>query len=290
MKKIFVFGFLLAVAWTLVACSVEEDEREVDVMTIGTSGATRPTETTGAPESSRPATTTEPVVTTTLEITRAHDFEVIQFAEIDWLVLDEKDGKKLLLSDRFLESRPYYKSESDEDAWGSDFTNWEDSCLREYLNGEFYNSFSKEDKARIVKVTNQNPKNKWTQIINDTDRSQLDGWGEDGNMQYNVGSGKSTEDFVFVLNIEEVLKYFGDSGKAHTWTVSDYVWIDDEFNERRMAYGIHGEPARWWLRSPGAFGGGGTTVLENGQIDLINVDSGKLAPNGVRPAMWVTSS
>lgn len=71
--------------------------------------------------------------------------DIMQFGGYDWLVLDVQDGKALVISSKILSKRQYHALLTD--------IAWEDCDLRKYLNGEFYNSFSAEDMARIAETT-----------------------------------------------------------------------------------------------------------------------------------------
>ncbi len=65
--------------------------------------------------------------------------------DIEWIVLDKKYGKVLLLSKYCLDFRPY-----DEDGKGG----WENCSLRGWLNKEFFEDpFSEEEQAQICKTT-----------------------------------------------------------------------------------------------------------------------------------------
>ncbi|MCL2698664.1 MAG: DUF6273 domain-containing protein, partial [Oscillospiraceae bacterium] len=105
----------------------------------------------------------------------------IIFGGYDWRVLEVKDGRALLLSDKVLELRPYHNT----------FANitWADSDIRTYLNGEFFNSFSATDRARIVQMSNTNPDNPW----------------------FGTAGGANTQDRIFLLSLDELVRYFGDA-------------------------------------------------------------------------------
>ncbi|MDR0223211.1 MAG: DUF6273 domain-containing protein, partial [Oscillospiraceae bacterium] len=135
----------------------------------------------------------------------------IKFGEYDWRVLDVKDGKALILTDTVIEKRAY----SDQSA------TWETCDLCAYLNGEFYNSFGKSDKARVVKTKVKNKDNPW----------------------YGTSGGKDTEDYIFLLSLEEVVKYFGDSGQLSDRPSGAY-FIRDDYDRARMVSPWSG----WWLR------------------------------------------
>lgn len=120
--------------------------------------------------------------------------------------------------------------------------------MRTYLNGEFYNSFSDADRERIIKVTNQNNDNPW----------------------YGTSGGNPTTDKVFLLSIDEVVKYFGDSGQREnrvkstdfSWCDDEYwPWLNDQYDINRRAVDDSVMVANWRLRSPGA---NGRLVANNG--------------------------
>ena len=182
--------------------------------------------------------------------------DIITFGGHEWLVLDIEGGRALVVSKDILEAREYHDSYTE--------VTWSNCSLRAYLNGEFYNSFSATDKARIVEVTNANEDNQW----------------------FGTNGGDDTQDKIFLLSITEVVKYFGDSGQLAN-RPSDDVWIDDQYNQNRIAT-FNGEASWWWLRSPGVDGGTASRVEYGGYIILYGyfVD---IAYGGVRPALWLKS-
>lgn len=125
-------------------------------------------------------------------------FSKVEFGGASWYVLDKKDGKTLLLSEKIIEKRTY------SDAPGA--VTWETSALRGYLNGEYLNGFSAADREKICEVTNANRPNG----------------------KYAVSGGADTLDRVFLLSLEEAEVYLGgfadvliaktaDSGAAFWW-------------------------------------------------------------------------
>jgi hypothetical protein len=205
--------------------------------------------------------------------------DIIKFGGYDWRVLDVQDGKALLITENIIRHRDYNYNKFDT-------VTWADCELRQYLNGEFCNSFNEEDRARIIRVTNQNPDNPW--------------YGTDG--------GDDTQDYIFPLSIEEVVKYFGDSGQLNNRPIGDdrYEWlaetplwyIHDEYDDNRKASYVDGvenygnEFGAWWLRTPGWNGTlpAGTAFV--GYVGGIQVDgnfSGDALAyvGGVRPALWI---
>ena len=106
-----------------------------------------------------------------------------KFAGIDWRVLDIQGNKALLISKEVLEKRPYNDEYKD--------ITWEKCTLRGYLNGEFYNKLGAA-KSAIAETRNANPNNPW----------------------YGTTGGNATIDKVFLLSLEEVCSYFGNSAAS----------------------------------------------------------------------------
>jgi hypothetical protein len=194
--------------------------------------------------------------------------ETLEFGGYEWRVLEVSNGKALLLSEYILEERKYHNE------W-TEIT-WADCDLRSYLNGEFYNSFGEGEKARIAQTRVSNKDNQWE----------------------GTPGGDDTDDYVFLLSIEEVVQYFGDSGQlsdrpTNEWGEGAYS-INDDYNERRIAYDRDGNVSSWCLRSPGLLGDGVTEIGSGGGIIIADpygyAGGMSLVGNsyGLRPAMWVT--
>lgn len=66
---------------------------------------------------------------------------------------------------------------------------WETSSLRKYLNNDFLNSFTNNQKNRIITTINKNNGDRW----------------------YYLGDGQDTEDKIFILSLEKMVRpYFND--------------------------------------------------------------------------------
>jgi hypothetical protein len=138
--------------------------------------------------------------------------------------------------------------------------------MRKYLNREFYDSFSEADRAQIVEVTNENPDNPWD--------------GTEG--------GNTTTDKVFLLSIDEIVEYFGDSGQLKakpTGPKGESWWFDDQYNVDRSAKS-GSKNAWWWLRSPGYVSTRAAYIPINGNVHL-HGEPVKSRNGGVRPALWL---
>jgi hypothetical protein len=183
-------------------------------------------------------------------------------AGIEWRILDEQDGKVLLISEKILECHPYNVEHKG--------ITWENCTLRKYLNGEFLNKLGAV-KWAIAETRNSNPNNQW--------------YGTDG--------GNVTTDKVFLLSLDELIKYFGDSGdlrnkKRYEWESKMFLpsssgsFLHDQYDNARMSYyGI--KRFFWWLRSPGISSRGAAYV--HGAVGVIGGIVSEVG--GVRPALWV---
>ncbi|MCL2500541.1 MAG: DUF6273 domain-containing protein [Defluviitaleaceae bacterium] len=191
--------------------------------------------------------------------------EVVIFGDYTWRVLDIQDDKALLLSTFIMEQRAYHPC--------YEGVTWETSKLRAYLNGDFIERFDEAEKGHIVETLLNNPPNLW----------------------YDINGGSETRDRIFILSLEEVDKYFGDSGDyankrrkkydGGKWVSDDNGWIlSNEFDNSRVAE-HNGLASFWWLRSPGYSEYTIAYVSTTGNIPL-NGDRVCIGRGGVRPAMW----
>jgi hypothetical protein len=112
------------------------------------------------------------------------------------------------------------------------------------------------------------------------------------NPWYNSKSSKATVDRVFLLSLDEVVKYFGDSGdlalrRKKNYSDNEYIW--DQYSEARRAIQRHRREfdpdSGWWLRSPGKNYHHAVNVVPNGYIEV----GGSYVINngGIRPALWL---
>ena len=180
---------------------------------------------------------------------------------IEWIVLDVKDGKALVISRVAIDVQKYNEIEEE--------TTWEECSLRKWLNDVFFNeAFSEEEKARIPTV-----------VVS-----------ADRNTTYHTYAGNSTEDKVFLLSMQEVDKYF-PYNEDRICEASGYV-IDE------LALHVYETiSCSWWLRTQGQFKDTSVVVLENGTvyadgIDVVSSEGIAILGYGgvrigVRPALWV---
>jgi|GEM_PF-1907019 len=179
----------------------------------------------------------------------------IHFGNQDWIVLAMEDGKALIIAEGIVEQRAYNVKDTG--------VTWEMCDLRAYLNGDYYDAFSDEERGSIIE----------TQLRNADNPSE------------ETPGGEATLDHVFVLSIEEVVEYFGDSGRLEEAAQNGTAYISDRYNNKRTAY-LNGEKWSWWLRSPGRHNATAAVVDDDGTVDMYGVyvihDI-----RGVRPALWL---
>ena len=170
--------------------------------------------------------------------------------DVEWLVLEIKDGKALVISKYALDCKPYNTSYTD--------VTWETCTLRKWLNNNFLGSaFSAEEKAMIPTV-----------MVS-----------ADKNPDYSTNPGNATQDQLFLLSITEANKYFSSVGarqcKPTKYAVANGAYVDSDDSN-----------CWWWLRSPGVHQDSAAYVFSFGDVneggdDVIGVSK------AVRPALWI---
>jgi len=198
------------------------------------------------------------------------NFEKMTFGGQDWLVLEKHDDKALILKEIISEKRRYHHEVDYDDKTLS----WATCELRAYLNNEYYNSFSEDEKMRIIKTKVTTPIQPW----------------------HGTNCGPDIEDYIFLLSFQEVIKYFGDSGdmdmRKGWWANMEGWWLgngfgqvlSDQYNNARKAKNESGKDTTWVLRTPGRLNKFAMVVL--GGIGVTGLASESKV--GIRPAMWVS--
>jgi hypothetical protein len=180
--------------------------------------------------------------------------------DIEWKVLDKNGDLYLLISNKILDNMQYSVT------YG--FITYANSTVRKFLNGTFYNSaFSASEKSKILKIKNKNLPN----------------------VKFNIDAGADTEDYAFILSLDEFIKYFGDNdaeyANRNANTIgTEYAYkrgLDVNANNDTWCVGF----SPYWLRTPGSYRTSCIYVSSNGGYvlwgDAVNVSY------GVRPAIWV---
>ena len=200
--------------------------------------------------------------------------------DIEWIVLDNTDGKLLVISKDILNYMRY----------SAETTVWEYSDLRSWLNGEFYDiAFDDSEKSSIVLSVCENP----------------------GNPYFGTSAGTGTNDNIFCLSYDEAYTYFSFtnwnesslSGNSQTIIASPSVWAKKKklasayaitegyYNAVLSTYGFSAtcigvEGCDWWLRTSGQDGDHACIVGMYGSVNSSETVSITVA-KGVRPAMYL---
>ena len=186
---------------------------------------------------------------------------------IKWEVIDVQDGKALIVSHYGLDCLPYNEENTE--------VTWENCSLRTWLNRDFINvAFTDDEQKRILE----------TKIVNDD------------NPMYGTEGGNDTTDKVFLLSLDELMKYFNmtiNNGEEAS-NVYCYDGTCSCFpTEYAISRGVsHFYSCCWcWLRTPGYDNYTASGSLGNSAGYSYYVDNnGKNDTYGaaVRPALWIT--
>ena len=195
------------------------------------------------------------------------------FGGIDWIILKEEEGRKLLLTKylpldrlpyaRGLKSTRRYEGES----WYVTYPDlhWYSSRLRAYLNEDFYDAFSEEEKSRILPV----------HIAPDSEEAVC------LNSAAEAGAFSSSEvNQVFILSKTEVLEYSGKSFAA------------------RFCFDSEGQESAIWTRTPSMQDSIEHGIWKSTAFCFCAGDHPDQAPcfttpafdelHAVRPAIWIS--
>ena len=184
---------------------------------------------------------------------------LVKFGGFDWRILDVQSDKALVLSESVIAQRTFHEK--------YETVTWELCSLRSYLNNDFFHTFGKEEQAMIVPVKITNHNNQW----------------------FGTDCGNDTTDKIFLLDIESVVKYLGDSRQLRHKNKNTKYFISDDFNADRIVVNKENLPTAWWLRSSGNISRFAATVTIDGRISIGGdfVNRMNTFESGVRPAMWV---
>ena len=184
--------------------------------------------------------------------------------EIEWQVLDVKDGKALVISKYALDCQKYNSTYTD--------VTWESCSLRAWLNDDFLNeAFGSKHQELIPSVSVS----------------------ADKNPECRTNPGNATTDKVFLLSIPEAEKYFAtdQGGKCvpTAYAKAQGAFTGDNYNIGNGCYCTEdGETTCWWwLRSPGDTRYTAAYVYLSGSVYSFgcNVIYDNFC---VRPAMWIS--
>ncbi len=185
-----------------------------------------------------------------LSIQDLSTFETVKFGPYEWLVLNQNEKGKLLITKEAVASRPYNGELVD--------CTWETCSLRKWLNDEFLKDFSKKEQGQILETVVKN----------------------EDNPKKGTKGGNNTKDKAFLLSIGEAYRLF-DNDAAR-------ICIPNAKAKEQGVYTDKQGACLWWLRSPGYSSYDAALIYFDGDVYrkglCVNSDD-----SGVRPALWVKS-
>ncbi|MBQ6528302.1 MAG: hypothetical protein IJI38_07245, partial [Clostridia bacterium] len=148
--------------------------------------------------------------------------------EIEWVVLDVRDGKALLISRCALDWQPYHEV--------LNHVTWETCSLRRWLNSVFITrAFTDRQREAIVLTRAENGAEQGI--------SRMDG-------------GRTTQDRLFLLSWRETQQYLNP--ETLQCNATEFVHLRQGENAREAGCG-------WWSRSPGQDSSSAVVIFSNHQ-------------------------
>jgi len=135
----------------------------------------------------------------------------LPFGPYEWRVSKVEKGRALLITEYVVEERPYHNP------WET--VTWETCTLRKYLNAEFFEAFSAEEQAMILKSDIKNPDNE----------------------EFGTPGGCVTKDKVFLISLQEADEYFVDDDDRSACDEkkgTHYWWLRSPGRDSSIASGV----------------------------------------------------
>ena len=175
---------------------------------------------------------------------------------IQWIVLEERDGKRLLFARDLLDKHRYNEK------YGN--ITWAECDLRTWLNHDFLQTaFTEEEQAAI--------------LLTDVDNSPAQ-----SHPDYRTTSGEDTRDRVFLISFAEAMKYFPDNASRRA-APTDYAAARGVKTDNY--YEIDGRKCgMWWLRSAGY---NQWRVSMSYFTGILNYSYATKDVVGIRPMLWM---
>ena len=157
---------------------------------------------------------------------------------IQWRVLERKDGVIFLTSREALDAKAFDDDKVE--------LTWERSGIREWLNNDFlHEAFSPEEREMFVSVRVENKPNP----------------------KFGTSGGNDTYDKVFLMSLDEVVKYFMPEDPFN----NELKLLPTDYAEAQGITLKRGVNCFWWLRTPGESVYNLTnmaTVMSDGRINF----------------------
>lgn len=175
--------------------------------------------------------------------------------DIEWIVLERKGSRILVISKYALDCQQYHTSNED--------ITWETCSLRKWLNNDFLRAaFYTSEQAKIPTVTVT----------------------PDENPYHSTDPGRATQDKIFLLSIPEAQRYFF-SDEARMCVPTAHAIKNGAYTNKDYTVG-GAATCWWWLRTPGCDRSSAASInLFGGVYAFVNyVNNDTLT---VRPALWI---
>ncbi len=221
--------------------------------------------------------------------------EGVDQTPIEWLVLDRKEQRALLLSKYGLDVKAYHEQKIEGDdaedempvlrrlfnsilqrlhlkknsLYGEEVT-WEKCSLRNWLNSTFIDrAFTMAEQRKIV--------------LSDVDNSHSSGYEE-----WKTDGGNDTQDQIFLLSYAEVKKYFGETYETKNMNAltvpTAYAKQAEAYTDSRFTTESGEETGLWWLRSPGCTQDEAAVIEPDGKLFSLEAYDDEAC---IRPALWI---
>lgn len=169
---------------------------------------------------------------------------------LEWIILKKEEGKAFLVSKKVIDCKTFHKNRIE--------MTWEASDMRHWLNESFYRkAFSGEERQQIQKTLLR----------------------QSANPKYRGKSENDTEDYVFLLDIEDIENLF--------WGQEEQICQPTEYAIGQGVFGSVDSGTAWWTRSLGKNPYSIVFVKNDGCIEY----GGTFAICdfiGIRPAIWIS--
>ncbi|MBP3201623.1 MAG: hypothetical protein J6M39_08265 [Lachnospiraceae bacterium] len=246
--------------------------------------------------------------------------------DIEWIVLDRKDGKALLLSKYILDCKKYDELDELERLTEKASKNIEEyEKIIKVVTEKFpeINDMSSEEGLVFMEQQDDEDSKKFLAVYkeykyiqDDLDKISIT-WNDSfmrkwlnesftniafsnsekesivesniknfDNFEYKTKGGESTEDKVFCLSIDEIEKYFGDINDSNSKLITKGTKYARTIDNDGKNLLVKEENSPYWLRTPGLNGHRVMSIFEDGTISNQG-EYANFVRNGVRPAMWV---
>lgn len=186
---------------------------------------------------------------------------------IEWIILDVKDDKILLLSRYILDNLPF---DEYDDTISENKVTWKESSLRRWLNNVdicaesfINNAFSDNEKELII----------------DTNLEA-----EENSFFCNGKFGENTFDKIFLLTMDDVIYRYFKTDENRIAYPTKYVKANNVICSAKKFSNNHG--VFWWLRNRGKSNNCVSYIDETGRIVLCGIIA-KSNIVFVRPALWM---